>query len=131
MIPRFPSQLLQQYGDANPAVGTKTNLIALVNACAPLEKLRDPRRCAMVLESLAETARAAGQGERAARLLGAATAVRERLGTPLTASSQTDVEQAVAAAQTALGEEAWAAAFAAGRALSLEQTIAEALKEPD
>src|SRR5690348_257641 len=49
MIPRFPSQLLQQYGDANPAVGTKTNLIALVNACAPLEKLRDPRRCAMAL----------------------------------------------------------------------------------
>jgi predicted ATPase/class 3 adenylate cyclase/DNA-binding XRE family transcriptional regulator/catechol 2,3-dioxygenase-like lactoylglutathione lyase family enzyme len=91
-------------------------------------ELGDPRRCALVLESLAETAGAAGQGERAAHLLGAATALRERLGTPLTASSQADVEQAVAEARAALGEEAWAAAFAAGKALSLEQAIAEALE---
>ncbi|HLV99393.1 MAG TPA: tetratricopeptide repeat protein [Ktedonobacterales bacterium] len=94
-------------------------------------ELRDPRRCAMVLESLAVSASAAGQGERAARLMGAATALRERLGTPLPARSVAEVEQAVAAARAALGEEAWAAAYAAGRALSLEQAILEALGETD
>jgi hypothetical protein len=35
----------------------------------------------------------------------------------------------VAAARAALGEEAWAAAFAAGQALTLEEAIAEALGE--
>jgi hypothetical protein len=35
----------------------------------------------------------------------------------------------VAAARAALGEKQWAAGFVAGRALSLEQAIAEALNE--
>jgi hypothetical protein len=37
------------------------------------------------------------------------------------------LEQAVAAVRAALGEEAWAAAYTAGRALPLEQAIAEAI----
>jgi hypothetical protein len=37
---------------------------------------------------------------------------------------------AAAPAREALGEEAWAAAFVAGRALSLEEAIAEALDTP-
>jgi hypothetical protein len=40
------------------------------------------------------------------------------------------MEQAVAAARGALGEEAWVAAFEAGKALSLEEAIAEALDAP-
>jgi predicted ATPase/class 3 adenylate cyclase len=84
--------------------------------------LGNPGRCAMVLASLAETAGVAGQGERAARLLGASAALREMIGAP-----QPPQEQTVAAARAALGEEAWAAAFAAGRALTLEQAAAEAL----
>ena len=102
----------------------------LSDALTAYWELGDPRRCAMVLESLAETAGAeAGQEERAARLLGAARALRERLGTPLTASSRAISEQAVAAARATVGEEAWAAAFAAGQALSLDQTINEALNK--
>jgi hypothetical protein len=42
-----------------------------------------------------------------------------------------DTEQAVAAARTALGEEAWSEEFAAGRALSLESAISEALDNAD
>jgi hypothetical protein len=69
----------------------------------------------------------AGQGERAARLLGAAAALRETIGAPLPLPERADVEQAVAGARAALGEAEWTAAFAAGRMLSLEQAIAEAL----
>jgi non-specific serine/threonine protein kinase len=100
----------------------------LRDALAVVWELGDPHRCAMVLESLAETAGArAGQGERAARLLGAATALRERLGAPLSGPDQAELAQAVAAARAALGAEAWATAFAAGKALTLEEAIAEAL----
>jgi hypothetical protein len=39
------------------------------------------------------------------------------------------MERAAAPAWVALGEAAWVAAYAAGRALSLEEAIAEALGE--
>jgi predicted ATPase/class 3 adenylate cyclase len=93
------------------------------------QELGDPRVCAEALEALASTAGAAGQGERAARLVGAAAAVRETIGAPQPSDERADTEAAVAAARAALGEEQWAAAFAAGQALSLEQAIAEALGE--
>lgn len=89
----------------------------------------DLHRCAEELEQLARTAGAAGEGERAAHLLGAAGALRESLSIPLPTLDGAEVEQAVAAARAALGEEAWAVAVAAGRALSLEQAIAKALGE--
>jgi TPP-dependent trihydroxycyclohexane-1,2-dione (THcHDO) dehydratase len=76
---------------------------------------------------MASTAGVAGHGVRAARLLGAAMAQREALEAPQPANEQADVAQAVATARAALGEEAWAAAFAAGRALTLEEALAEAL----
>ena len=73
-----------------------------------------------------------GQGERAAHLLGAAAAQRERIGMrrPMVVPTADDVEAGCAPARAALGEEAWAAAFAAGQALSLEEAIAEALEKP-
>jgi predicted ATPase/DNA-binding XRE family transcriptional regulator len=86
-------------------------------------------RGAEALEHLASTAGAAGQGERAARLLGAASALREALGAPQPAQDKADVEQAVVDARAALGEAAWAAAFAAGQAMMLQEAIAEALAE--
>jgi non-specific serine/threonine protein kinase len=81
------------------------------------------------LEVCAIISASQGQAERTARLLGAAAVFREQIGMRrrtdvLTAA---DVEAAVAPARAALGEAAWAAAFAAGRALTLEEAIAEAL----
>jgi predicted ATPase/transcriptional regulator with XRE-family HTH domain len=90
--------------------------------------LGDPRHCSEALERLAGTAGAARHGERAARLLGAVAAVRATLGTPQPALERAETDAAVAPARAALGENAWAAAFAAGRALPLEQAIAEALQ---
>jgi tetratricopeptide (TPR) repeat protein len=89
----------------------------------------DSRRSAEGLEELAATAGVAGQGVRAARLWGAAAAVREILGAPQPLIERADTEEAVAPARTALGEEPWAAAFAAGRTLTLEEAVAEALEE--
>ena len=89
--------------------------------------LNDPRRCAEALEMLAATSGALGQGERAARLLGAAVAARETIGAPQPAEDLADLEQAVAGARAALGEQRWAAAFAAGRSRTLDEAAAEAL----
>jgi predicted ATPase len=91
--------------------------------------LGDPPWIAGSLEMLASVVVVAGQGERAARLLGAATALREKVGAPLLPTGRGNVEQAVALARAALGEEQWAVAFAAGRALSLEEAVAEALDD--
>jgi predicted ATPase/transcriptional regulator with XRE-family HTH domain len=96
-------------------------------ALALYRDLGDPRRCAVGLEGLASSSGMAGQAEHAARLLGAAAALRAAVGAPLPANELADIEQAVAEARAALGEEAWAAAFAAGEALALEAAIAEAL----
>jgi hypothetical protein len=97
-------------------------------------RLGAPSYLAGGLEGLALTAAAAGAGthaERAARLLGTTTALRERVGAPHRSWRRADMERAAAQARTALGEERWAAAYAAGRALSLEEAIAEALGEDE
>jgi Arc/MetJ family transcription regulator len=71
---------------------------------------------------------AAGEGERAARLAGAETALREALGTPIDPPEELDqYERDVADVRTVLGEATFAAASAAGQALPLEEAVAEAL----
>jgi non-specific serine/threonine protein kinase len=70
---------------------------------------------------------AAGQAERAARLLGAARAQRDRLGLRYRAKEDlAALEHAVAATRAALGEEAFASAWEAGRSLSPSQAVSEA-----
>jgi tetratricopeptide (TPR) repeat protein len=64
---------------------------------------------------------------RAVRLLGAATAQREALGTVFRPADRPMVGPAEAAARSRLGDDAFAAAWAEGRAMSLEQAVAYAL----
>lgn len=64
---------------------------------------------------------------RAARLLGAAAEMRTVTGHPPIVGSQAIHERNAAIIRAQLGEEGFAAAWAAGRALTLEQAIAEAL----
>ena len=68
-----------------------------------------------------------GQPERAARLFGAADVLRESVGVPLPANERADHERYVDAVRAALGDESFAAAWDAGRALRLDEAIAEAL----
>jgi non-specific serine/threonine protein kinase len=79
-------------------------------------------------EGLAQVAVAEGQPVRAARLFGAAHWLRETMGTPLEALGRPAQERAVANARTALGEDAFAAAWAAGQAMELDDAVALALE---
>jgi hypothetical protein len=79
------------------------------------------------LEGLAAIAAAQGAGERAARLWGAAEALREQTSLPKDALVNQDYERWMAAARTRFDAATFAAAWAAGRALTLEQAIAAAL----
>ena len=80
------------------------------------------------LGSLAWVATQVGDGERAARLLGACVAEAKRQGLVGYEEAHKG-DEVYARIRTALGEERWTAAFEAGRALSREQAIAEALGE--
>jgi hypothetical protein len=81
------------------------------------------------LESLAILAALKQQEERAARLFGAEEAVREETGYPRDPSSEVDYLRHLELTKDALGEEAFAAAYAAGAALPVEDAIREALAE--
>ncbi|HMA37208.1 MAG TPA: tetratricopeptide repeat protein, partial [Chloroflexia bacterium] len=91
------------------------------------------RGIAQGLESLARVAAAdlAGDGaRRAARLWGVAEALREALGTPAPPPERAVLERAIAAARARLAPATWAAAWAAGRALSPDAASAWALAGP-
>jgi predicted ATPase/DNA-binding CsgD family transcriptional regulator len=80
------------------------------------------------VEGLARVVATQGEFRWAAQLWGAAEALREGIASPLPPYDLSSYEQAVAAARRELGEEAFASAWAAGRATPLEQVIEEALK---
>jgi predicted ATPase/DNA-binding CsgD family transcriptional regulator len=80
------------------------------------------------LRGLASVAAMIHRHERAARLFGAADAVRETLGLPAP-RHHAQYEQAAARARAGLGDEAFAAAWAAGRALPLAEAVNEALTD--
>jgi hypothetical protein len=81
------------------------------------------------LEGLARVAAASGEEERGVRLLGSAAARREALEAPLSPHVRRGNEGTLAAARRTLGEAAFAAAWAAGQALSLDEAVAFALEE--
>ncbi|WP_306332241.1 BTAD domain-containing putative transcriptional regulator [Streptomyces sp. KL118A] len=76
--------------------------------------LAEPRALALSLEGLAGAAAVSGAAERAALLLGAADAARRSVGAPLPPAERGDVDRIAAAARAALGEAAYAEAFARG-----------------
>jgi tetratricopeptide (TPR) repeat protein len=82
-----------------------------------------------ILQAAACAWAVAGEGPRGARALGAAEAAMAHAeGTPGMALLRW-TEEMTAPARAALGEERWAQAFAAGRALTLEEALADALDE--
>jgi predicted ATPase/DNA-binding SARP family transcriptional activator len=79
---------------------------------------------AVSLLGLAYVAGAARQFVRAARLMGAAEALRQAIGSPLEPALTAEHQAAVAALQAALGESTLARAWAEGRALTVDQVVA-------
>jgi DNA-binding CsgD family transcriptional regulator len=84
---------------------------------------------AYCLEGFAGLAGARGQGARAARLWGAAEALRSSIGVPLPPEPRPYYERSAAAARARLEEGAWEAAFAGGKAMGLEEAVEYALCE--
>jgi len=90
-------------------------------------ELMDKQLIPQCIECIAGLAGAARQPAHAARLFGVAEFVRESVGVPLPPVHRAAYEHDLAAARAQLDQVAWETAWAAGRALSLEQAIAEAL----
>jgi predicted ATPase/DNA-binding XRE family transcriptional regulator len=90
----------------------------------------DQRGIAECLAGLAGLANSRGAPERAARLFGAMHRLLERTGIQLHPTDRREHDRYAAAARGALDPQAWERAFAAGRALTLEEAVAEALREP-
>jgi predicted ATPase/DNA-binding SARP family transcriptional activator/uncharacterized protein HemY len=97
-------------------------------------EMEDPLLIAMSLEDMATVVARLGRYEQVARLLGGAEALCEPLGKSLpvvTSDYGSDYyASAVSSARTALGEAGFAAEWAQGRAMSLDQAIAYAVDGP-
>jgi predicted ATPase/class 3 adenylate cyclase len=133
--------LRRELGDKQGIANTLNNLghavrkqADLIRALALLreglildQELQDKAGIAFGLEGLAAVACEQGQAVQAARWFGAAELLRDAIGAPLSPVDRTEYEHSIATTRGALGDEAFAMARAAGRALLLEQASAEAL----
>ncbi len=80
---------------------------------------------------LGSVAAARGQSERAARLFGASDALFAAIQATMYPSDKSEYDRSVAAARIQIGEAAFNAAWAEGRAMTLEQAIQLALSDQD
>ncbi|MFI0448117.1 AfsR/SARP family transcriptional regulator [Actinomadura sp. 6N118] len=98
----------EQRGDAEAALAFH------LDGLASARKIGDPRAVALAFEGIAGVRLLAGEPGQAARLLGAATALRESVGAPLPKAERGDVDRISAAVREALCDEAYTAGFERG-----------------
>jgi hypothetical protein len=117
------------YGDVARAQG-QASLAAewYARSLKTVVHYRDQPDVAERLEGFAKLAGEAHQPQRAARLFGAAEALRERIGLPIPPVERADYDRAVALARAQLDPAAFNSAWAAGKALNWEQAAAYALE---
>jgi predicted ATPase/transcriptional regulator with XRE-family HTH domain len=135
---------LHVLGDVAALQGDLQSAVAAFAECLSLSHAAARADLALSLEGLAQVVARQGaqqgsgsQMAYAVRLFGAASALRNTLGTAasrgwspvLVPASRAEYERQVAAAHAALGAEAFAAAWAVGAMLTPEQLRAEALQE--
>ena len=120
---------LARLGEARPRGGTLAWRARLGEALAAYEAAANQGRVAAVLERLAALDVDA-HPERAVRLAGAAAAHRAPVGLALGAQTAGQPSRDVEVARRTLGADAFASAWAAGQAMSLEQAVADALEDP-
>jgi tetratricopeptide (TPR) repeat protein len=90
----------------------------------------DRRGIAQCLEGLAGVAAMSEQPVRAARLTGAAEALREAIGAPPIPAEGRAINRTIAMLRASLGDEAFEAERAVGRAMPVDLAIDEALDVP-
>jgi non-specific serine/threonine protein kinase len=118
------SRALLQRGEVDAAATAA--LDALHIAHAALGRYLSPGHLGSPLETLALIAAAAGEHARALRLEGAAATFREQFAILPGPLERSQLERGLAPSRAALGQQASAAAAAAGRALSVDGAVAEA-----
>ena len=91
-------------------------------------RMENYRVVVKLLESFGILAVAQGDAIRAARLVGAASALRTVLGLSESSNSASIREKQFAQAHEQLGEEAFQAAYEMGKTLTLEEAVAEAMQ---
>jgi non-specific serine/threonine protein kinase len=122
---------LLHLGEAVLALGDHRRARAcLTESLSIFTQIGNRLRTMSCLEAFAGVASKQSDPERAARLLGAADALHEVMGASQAPMARTRKDNLVAAVRSALGGDAYAECWAAGRAMSLEQGVAHAL-EPD
>ena len=115
-------------GAAEYHLGSHAEATALhQQSLALFGEVENRREIAECLEVLAMLARAQEQPVQAARLFGTAEAALEEIGSSMQPSQNPRYETYVAEIRDQLGEETFAAAWAEGRAMRLEDAIASAL----
>jgi hypothetical protein len=82
---------------------------------------------AYLFEDMGSLAALQAQARRALRLAGAASALREEIGGPLTPTEASQLEAALEPARQALDAETQAALWAEGRVMPLDQVVDMAL----
>jgi tetratricopeptide (TPR) repeat protein len=118
---------LKNLGKAARVLGDIPRGAAAYREAVTLVAKHDDRgQVAECLEGLAHLATVGGAPERAARLFGAAEALYETTGVQMPVFDPNAYEPTLAAIRTAVDETTVAERWAAGRALSFEQAVAEA-----
>lgn len=117
------AHVAQYQGDTAQAVARFRAGLALAQELGLKELI------AACFAGLAGVAAAAGQSERAVQLFGASEALLDGIGATLEPADQADYDRSVAMTHTQFDESAFAAAWEAGRALTLDQAIAYAFGE--
>jgi predicted ATPase len=125
---RLIPEVLTNLGLVWHAQGDAGRAAALLAESLALPHTGGPSMCCVLqtLEGVAGVAGAQGQPERAARLFGATDGLRAALGVPVRPVDRRLYDRDVTPVRAALGDETFAAAWAAGRALPLDQARVEA-----
>jgi predicted ATPase len=93
-------------------------------------RIRNRIGVAECLERLAAHVAAQQAWPLAARYFGAASTIRDRIHAPVLPIDRPLLERAIADTRAALGEDAWAAAYDAGRTLDIEAVVSEVTALP-
>jgi len=119
-VRRKQADMVGDHGCPARAVGLYQEAVALFQAVG------DRTLVAMGLDGVAASLATQGQVGRAARLLGAAAALRAAIGVALAPDDSARHERVVATTRAALREDTFQRAWAEGQHLSLEEAVAEA-----
>jgi non-specific serine/threonine protein kinase len=127
-VPRFIPLILRGFASATLDLGDVTQAVALLRESLELARAHGNLPDAIdALEGLGRASAVTGRELQAARLYGAADGLRDEIAMPHTPIDAAFVASVLTSLQEALGAETYAAAWAAGRALSRQEAIEEAL----